>query len=94
MGNTRRAGEEARDDAETNAPLPDIVRSRRSLLGAAGGGFILAASGLLLPAGLVEEAVAGDHAVRNAQHRKQHRRQKHRRVVTQPNFACRFFVAS
>ena len=48
------------------------------MLGAAAGGFALAASGLLLPAWLVEEAAADNHPVRGVQDRKQQRRDKRR----------------
>lgn len=63
-----------------DAPNP----TRRSLLGAAGG-FALAASGLLLPGRLVEEAVADSNPVRRVQQRKNQRRTKarHRRRRSQ-----------
>lgn len=69
--------------------------NRRSLLGTATGGLVLAAGGLLVPDWLVEGAEADDHPVRRIQGRKegqrgrrrrrlerrreQHRREQHRR---------------
>lgn len=55
-----------------------LAWSRRALFGAAGG-FALAASGLLLPEWLDEEAEAADnHPVRGVQQRKAQRRRKQR----------------
>jgi hypothetical protein len=51
--------------------------TRRALLGAAGG-FALAASGLLLPGRLVEDAEADSNPVRRLQQRKNQRRKKAR----------------
>jgi hypothetical protein len=52
--------------------------SRRALLGAAGSGFTLAASGLLLPEWLIAETEAVDLPVRRVQHRADKRRQRRR----------------
>jgi hypothetical protein len=63
----------ARDQPETR-----FWRSRRSLLSGAASGVALAASGLLLPEWLVEEAAADTHPVRGVQDRKDQKRQKQR----------------
>jgi hypothetical protein len=63
----------ARDEPETR-----FGGSRRSLLSGAASGFALAASGLLLPEWLAEEAAADNHPVRGVQDRKQHKRDKRR----------------
>lgn len=78
MGITHRTGKAELSEGEWQAPGTGPVGSRRSLLGA-GGGLVLAASGLLLPGWLVEETSAGDSPAHNVQNRKQKRRQKHRR---------------
>ena len=52
---------------------------RRSLLGAAVSGFALAASGLLLPSWLGEEAAADNHPVRRIQRRKDGQRGQRKR---------------
>jgi hypothetical protein len=52
--------------------------NRRSLLGSAAGSFALAASGLLLPDWLIEDAAADNHPVRGIQGRKDQRRNKRR----------------
>lgn len=52
--------------------------TRRSLLTEAASRFALAASGLLVPAGLVERAAAYEEPVRRVQRRKEQRRQKRR----------------
>jgi hypothetical protein len=57
--------------------------SRRAVLGAAAGGFALAASGLLLPEWLVEEAEADNHPVRRSQGREERKRQKRHNQHTQ-----------
>jgi hypothetical protein len=76
------------DGAQINGTDPDGMAerepevrqagSRRWLLGAAAGGFGLAASGLVLPDWLIEEAEADNHPVRRIQKRKAQRRKKHR----------------
>lgn len=66
-------------DGASERELEELpVLSRRTLFGATGG-FALAASGLLLPDWLVEEAEAADkHPVRGVQQRKEQRRKKQR----------------
>jgi hypothetical protein len=54
--------------------------SRRLLLGGAAGGFALAASGLLLPDWLVEEAEADKHPARRVQGRTERRQDRKRKV--------------
>lgn len=55
--------------------------SRRELVRGISGGFGVAASGLLLPEWLVEDAAARGHPTQEVQHRADKRRQrKHRRV--------------
>jgi hypothetical protein len=58
---------------------PEAMLTRRTLLGAAAGGFALAASGLLLPERLVPDAAADDHPVRRVQGRKDDQRGQRRR---------------
>jgi hypothetical protein len=79
MGATHRTGKDELGEGERPAPETGLVGSRRSLLGAAGGGLVLAARSLLLPGWLGDEAAAAGHPVRNVQSRKQKRRHKHRR---------------
>lgn len=57
----------------------DAMLNRRALLGTAAGGFALAASGLLLPERLVEEAAADDHPVWRIQGRKDGQRGQRKR---------------
>jgi hypothetical protein len=66
------------DDTGDALSSPAAGLTRRILLGAATGAVALATSGLLLPAWLVEEAVADTHPVRGVQQRKEQQRQKHR----------------
>jgi hypothetical protein len=54
------------------------AHSRRSLFRGAAGGTALAASGLLLPAWLIEDVAAGNHPLRRVQDRKERRRGKAR----------------
>lgn len=66
------------DDAPEQNGEGGPAMSRRALLAAAGG-FALAASGLLVPDWLVEEAAVADrHPVRGVQERKAQRRRKQR----------------
>lgn len=81
MGIIYEAGKDDPGERERSASTAETVGSRRSLLRAAGGGFVLAAGGLLVPEWLVDEAAASDHPVRNVQNRQQKRRQKHRRSL-------------
>jgi hypothetical protein len=65
-------------DAAEREPEARQAGSRRWLLGAAAGSFALAASGLVLPIWLVEEAEAAEYPVRRIQRRKDQRRKKRR----------------
>jgi hypothetical protein len=67
---------DAKDQGSAAEPAEArLAGSRRSLLAGAGG-FAFAASGLLLPDWLVEEAEADNHPVRRIQQRKEKRRRK------------------
>lgn len=74
----QRTGDNEQREAGADAPAPGSTGSRRTLLGA-GGGMLLAASGLLLPAWLAGDAEAVNPPVHNVQNRKRRRRQKRRR---------------
>jgi hypothetical protein len=78
MSATRRDAWEEQDGAGERAGEAQTAWSRRAVLGAAGGGFALARSGLLLPAWLGAEAEAANDPVRHIQHRKDRRRIKQR----------------
>lgn len=80
MGTQRSHGFETADGGAAEQPAPDVIRSRRALLGAAGG-LALATSGLLLPEWLVEETAAAGHPVGRVQKRADKRRdRKHHRL--------------
>ena len=77
-------GSTARDDhgehessTVAGSPATRTAGSRRGLLGAAAGGFALAAGGLVVPAWL-EEAAAGEKPVRRVQDRTGQRNRKQR----------------
>jgi len=67
-------GQQIDRSLEASPPALSQAWSRRGLLGAAG--VSLAAGGLLLPVGLVEEAAADNHPARRIQRRKDRRRNK------------------
>lgn len=76
--------DDAHAPGEEQGPAKTGTPSRRSLLGAAAGGFALAASGLLLPAWLSDDAEAADHPSGKVQHRAGKRRQRgHHRAKQQ-----------
>ena len=65
-------------DADAVPLGPGVSLNRRTLLGTATGGFVLAAGGLLLPERLVAEAAGDDHPVRRIQGRKEGQRGRRR----------------
>ncbi len=80
MSTTRRQDGEDQEGVAGSEPEASPVLGRRILIGGTARGFALAASGLVLPEWLVEEAAAADnHPVRRVQNRKDGQRGRRRR---------------